>query len=144
MCVPVHRIAAISAVLLVLGFLGTACHGTNPVGPTVPLNQQFVIAPGQIAAIEGTAIRVQLVEVVNDSRCPIDATCLTNGDAVVAIQVFDDRSSSRYDLHTDDANRKRVTIRDVRLELLELQPYPRSSRRIDPTEYRATLRGSRE
>jgi len=74
--VPVHRIAAISAVLLLLGFLGTACHHTNPVGPTVPLNQRFVVAPGQIAAIEGTAIRVQFVEVVNDSRCPIDATCI--------------------------------------------------------------------
>jgi hypothetical protein len=47
-------------------------------------------------------------------------------------------------LKDNDPNRKRVTIRDVRLELLELQPYPWSSRRTDPTEYRATLRGSRE
>jgi len=47
-------------------------------------------------------------------------------------------------LHTDDPNRKRVTIRDVRVELQEFQPYPWSSRRIDPGEYRATLRGARE
>jgi hypothetical protein len=54
------------------------------------------------------------------------------------------RASPDGALHADDPNRTRVTIRDVRVELLELHLYPSSRRRADPAEYRATLRGSRE
>ena len=88
-------------------------------------------------------MRVQFVEVINDSRCPLNAICITAGDASIAVLVVDDQGSSRYELHTE-LTRKSATHRDLRVELMELQPYPDTSRRIDPSESRVTLRASRK
>ena len=88
-------------------------------------------------------MRVQFVEVVNDSRCPLNAICITAGDASIAVLVVDAQGSSRYELHTEPS-RKSATHRDLRVELMELQPYPDTSRRIDPSESRVTLRASRK
>jgi hypothetical protein len=123
--------------------LAAACDEKNPAGPAVPLDQRFVVRPGEVAAIEGTALQVRFEAVSSDSRCPIDAICIQAGDAVVAIRLFDAGRSSSHALHTTDPSRRSVTYRDVRIELLELQPYPVSSRPTDPAAYRATLRATR-
>jgi hypothetical protein len=46
---------------------------------------------------------------------------------------------AEYELHTGDSARAVATHRQARIELLELQPYPFSSRTIEPGDYRATL-----
>ncbi len=120
----------------------TACD-ENPVGPTVPLNQRFALAAGETATIENTALRVQFVRVSGDSRCPADAVCIQGGDAIVHVHVADDNSAADYELHTGDGSRASATHRGVRIELVELQPYPFSSRAIQPSDYRATLTASR-
>ena len=124
-------------------FLAIACDEKNPIGPTVPFDRQFVLAPGEVVSIEGTVVRMRFEEVTSDSRCPIDAFCLTAGDAVVGIRFFDENESSRYELHTSDPVRKETTHRNVRVELVELRPYPISSRRTDPAAYRSTFKATR-
>jgi hypothetical protein len=130
---------------LVAGFcllLATACDETSPVAPTVPLNQEFTLAPGQTSALETTSVRVQFMRVTGDSRCPADAICVWGGDALVEIRVFDSGSAD-YELHTGDHSRAAITHAGIRLELMQLQPYPFSSRTIQPDEYRATFKASR-
>ena len=87
----VHRINGVSALLVICGFLATGCAQARPTGPSAALDQQFILRPGQLAAIEGTAMRVQFVEVINDSRCPLNAICITAGDASIAVLVVDDQ-----------------------------------------------------
>jgi hypothetical protein len=137
-----RRISVILMLMVHLGFLA-ACDQASPVGPAMPLDQQFIARPGQPVSIAGAAVRVQFVEVINDSRCPLNATCITAGDATIAILVVDDQGSSRYELHTDPS-RKSATHRDLRIELMELQPYPDTTRPTDPAQYRVTLRASRK
>jgi hypothetical protein len=43
------------------------------------------------------------------------------------------------ELHTGDSSRASVTYGTVRVTLVELSPYPFSSRTIAPGDYRATL-----
>jgi hypothetical protein len=105
----------------------------------LPLNEQFRLAPGELARIQGTSLRLQFVEVTGDSRCPADAVCILGGDAIVHVRVFDTGAMSRYDLHTGDSSRATVRHHGFRITLIELQPYPFSSRPIDPSDYRATL-----
>jgi len=119
--------------------LVTACDEKSPVGPTVGLNQRFTLAPGETATIEDVDLRVQFQEVTGDSRCPADAVCIQGGDAIVHIRVFDGGTTSSYELHTGDSSRATVTHKQARIGLVELQPYPFSSRTIAPTDYRATL-----
>ena len=171
----VHRINGVSALLVLCGCLATACDQASPGGPTVALDQLFVLAPGKLASIAGTGARVQFVEVVNDSRCPLNAICIAEAASAqsllsdkkvlssvaaqkivdactaiavksradIAIAVVDDQGSSRYELHTDPS-RKSATHRDLRIELMELQPYPDTNRPSDPAAYRVTLRVSRK
>jgi hypothetical protein len=123
-------------------FLATACDEKSPVGPTVPLNQQFTLAPGEAASIEDTSIRIEFLRVSGDSRCPADAVCIQGGDALVEVRVTDG-GSAEYELHTGDQSQAAVTHAGFRIELVQLQPFPFSSRTIQPEEYRATLTVSR-
>lgn len=117
----------------------TACDEKAPTGPTVPINQQFTLAPQEVAVIAGTGRRVQFVRVAGDSRCPADAICIWVGDAVVTLRVFDGSASREYELHTIDSQRGTVVHGDIRITLVQLQPYPYSHRTIQPSDYRATL-----
>ena len=116
----------------------TACDETSPVGPTVPLSQRFPLAPGESASIEGTPLRVQFLRVSGDSRCPADALCIQGGDAIVHVRATESPAAD-YELHTGGPPHAVVTPSGFRIELAELQPYPFSSRTIQPGDYRATL-----
>ncbi len=117
----------------------TACDEQNPVGPSVGMNERFTLAPGEVATVRDVNLNVQFVNVTGDSRCPADAICIQGGDALVNIRVLDNGATSAYELHTGDSSRAAVMHRQVRIALVELQPYPFSSRTIAPGEYRATL-----
>jgi hypothetical protein len=130
--------------LLVLCLLVVkGCDEQNPVGPTVGLNERFTLAPGEIGTVRDANVNVAFVNVTGDSRCPADAVCIQGGDALVHIRVIDGGASSAYELHTGDSSRATVTHKQLRISLVELQPYPFSSRTIAPGEYRATLTVSR-
>src|SRR5258708_35915488 len=119
--------SSVVSLWLLCGFLMTACDRANPVTPTAPLDQQFVLGPGQLTSMAGRAMRVQFVEVISDSRCPLNALCIVAGDASIAMLVVDEQGSSRYELHTGDPSRKSTTHRDLRIELLELEPFPNTA-----------------
>jgi hypothetical protein len=132
-----HRGLTWPAALFCLCLLA-ACARNTPTGPSVPLNQQFTLAPGESATIAGMAARVEVLRVSGDSRCPADALCIQGGDALVHIVVHGTRVSE-YELHTGDAARSSIRHGALRVALVDLQPYPFSSRTIRPDEYRATL-----
>ena len=127
------------AAVLVLCLLAvTACDETSPVGPSVPLNERFTLARGETARVDGADLRMQFVGVTGDSRCPADAVCIQGGDALVHVRVTD-TGTMAYELHTGDSTRAAVIHGQVRIELVQLQPFPFSSRTITPDEYRATF-----
>jgi hypothetical protein len=119
-----------------------ACGKAHPTAPTVPLNQQFTLTPGTSATVEGTALRVEFLRVSGDSRCPADAVCIQGGDAVVHVRVAE-TATRDYELHTGDSRQSAVTHAGFKIELQQLQPYPFSSRTIEPGEYRASFSVSR-
>ena len=131
--------------LVVIAFgVVVGCGGNGvPVAPVGPVDQRVVLAPGQTLATDA-GVSVQFVEVSGDSRCPADALCIQGGDAIVTIRVRESTDAgSTYALHPGDAARAAATHRGVRIELVELQPYPFSSRPFTPDQYRATLRVTR-
>ena len=120
--------------LLIVG----ACNDSSPTGPTVRLDEQFTLAPGEAAVLKDTSLRVVFERVSGDSRCPVDAVCIQGGDAIVHVRAVD-TTSAEYELHTGDQKRAAATHAGFRIELAKLEPYPFSSRTIAPSEYRATL-----
>jgi hypothetical protein len=130
------RLYALLACLLFV----TACD-ESLTGPTVGLNQEFELPPGSSSLISGTSFAVRFDGVSGDSRCPADAVCIQGGDAIVGITVVADGVSRRMELHTGDM--RPVSYDGYTIALVQLQPYPFSSRTIQPDEYRATLKVTR-
>jgi hypothetical protein len=101
----------------------------------------FELEPGKTVQLAGTGVRVTLLEVVNDSRCPVDVVCVSAGDAEVRLAVVGEGEDRTVSLHVMQEPRS-VTIGAVRLELTGLTPSPRSTVTIPPTAYRARIRWS--
>ena len=126
--------------LIVCLLFATACD-ESLTGPTVALNQEFELQPGSAAVIAGASFALRFNGVSGDSRCPADAFCIQGGDAIVRVTVVDEGQSREVELHTGDM--RPVQYDGYTITLVQLQPYPFSSRTIQPDEYRATLKVSR-
>jgi hypothetical protein len=132
-----------AASILICLLCATGCDEKSPNGPTVSLNERFTLSPGQVAAFEDADLRIRFVRVTGDSRCPADAVCIQGGDALVQLLASEGNDSSQLGLHTGDSSQASAVYRGVRITLVDLQPYPFSSRTIAPDEYRATLTATR-
>jgi hypothetical protein len=119
----------------------TACSEKSPVAPG-PISREVVLAPGQTVSIAEALIALRFEGVAGDSRCPADAICVWGGDALVQIEVIPASGRRQpYVLHTGDM--RPVVHEDLTIALVELSPYPFSSRPIQPGDYRAILRVTR-
>ena len=128
--------------LRVTFFAVVAAACTTSTTPTVPLNGDFTLAPGALVVIDETSLGIRFVGVSGDSRCPADAFCIQGGDARVTIEVHPNRGEpSTHELHT--GSMRPVTHDRHVIALVQLEPYPFSSRTIKAEEYRATLRVTR-
>jgi hypothetical protein len=110
-------------------------------GPSVALNENFELQPGSSAVVAGTSFAVRFNRVTGDSRCPADVVCIQGGDAIVAITVIEDDVRVDLDLHT--GSMQPVMYGSYTITLVQLAPYPFSSRPIQPQDYRATLKVTR-
>lgn len=115
----------------------TACND-SPTGPSSPLDSEFTLAPGETMSITARSLLVRFNGVSGDSRCPADAFCIQGGSAAVRITAASARATRDYELHTGDM--RPVVHEGFTIVLVQLLPYPFSSRTIPPEEYRATLR----
>ena len=107
----------------------------------VASGSDFALEPGKPVQLAGTGVRVTFLEVVSDSRCPVDVVCVTAGDAEVRLAVVGQGENRTVSLHTTQESRS-ATIGAVRLELTGLAPSPRSTVTTRPEAYRATIRWS--
>jgi hypothetical protein len=130
------RVIAIIFCLLLM----TGCDDAQT-SPTAPVNTEFTLAPREARRIDGEVVTVRFVGVSADSRCPADAICVLGGSATVAIAVASGLSNQSYELRTGDM--QPVVHDGLTIALVQLMPYPFSTRTIAPDEYRATLKVTR-
>lgn len=121
----------ILATTLALG----ACMGTD--SQDVALGQEFELTPNQSVRIAGTPLIIGFRRVVADSRCPIDATCVTEGQAGIELEIFGGGlpdpilvNSPLPTVWADD---------DYRIRLLDLLPLRTAAGSIGPDQYRLRL-----
>lgn len=124
-----------------------ACASSNgfPTEPVVYSQAEAAdsvrIRVGQTIIVEGVKVRFSAVE--SDSRCPMDAVCVWQGDAV-AVFVVEQNCECRtpafeLKLHTT-LEPKSGSAYGFRVELLQLAPYPRASSPTKPDAYSAYIR----
>ena len=111
---------------------------STPAGEKIPLGREFTLAVGESALVDDD-VRITLKSVTDDSRCPVDVTCVWEGDAKVAVEVITPTPRAEHELHTSARFDREVRHGAYRITLVRLDPAPRSSAPPSARDYRATL-----
>jgi hypothetical protein len=114
-----------------------ACSGSPTQPDRVAAGQPFELRLDQTATVDGLRIRFDAVR--SDSRCPMDALCVRAGEAVIAVTLSAaGETSAGRELQTVPAMSQAAYSRFM-ITLSQLQPYPRSDRQMQPSDYIATF-----
>jgi hypothetical protein len=108
------------------------------------LGQEFDVRIGETAAIGDEPLTVVFEQVVEDSRCPANTTCVWAGTAVVRLGLrVGDTARGTVNLQTLPEVGAEGVFQKYRLRLVRLAPTPRDSSRIPVEQYVLTLIVSR-
>lgn len=108
---------------------------------TAVLGEQFQLKLNQTVSIESENIMVRFVKVVEDSRCPADVVCVWEGQVKILVDVNRDQDhTNSFNLTSRAGESFNIEVFDgYSMSLLKVEPYPESSKTIEPSEYIATL-----
>lgn len=103
------------------------------------LGQEFLLPIGQEALITGEDLRISFEDVTEDSRCPLNVTCIWAGRASSVVGLTYENATSRVVLSepglTDHAVEK---FRDFNIAF-HLKPYPGETENITKGDYQLQL-----
>jgi hypothetical protein len=116
---------------------GAAGERLAAIGDTVRL------AVGQTAHVGGTGIRITFRDVAADSRCPVDADCVWEGNAEVRLEVrAGNGPSSAITLHTALEPRS-ARFAEHTIRLIGVMPVRTVTDNVKPADYSVVLRVTR-
>lgn len=88
--------------------------------PVPAVGERFTLEVGQSVPIADTGVQITYTELVDDSRCPPEVTCVWEGDAVVAVSLSGAAEPTTAELHTYDQRPGSANYGEYRIELVEL------------------------
>jgi hypothetical protein len=87
----------------------------------------FDLPLGRTAAVNGNGARITFKQVREDSRCPIDVTCVWAGDAKIELTISRDGSPDDVRVISLTAPNNETASGDLRIRLVGLAPAPRQA-----------------
>ena len=126
----------VRVIVLLAALAAAGC--SSPTAPDAVLGKPFSLKTGATAELPDGS-QLTFARVVNDSRCPIDAICITAGDAEISVQLRppSGQVESRA-MHTQPSG-SQISYGSYTIALTELTPYPQASRPTPVTEHVATF-----
>jgi hypothetical protein len=126
------------AVLLLLLLLA-ACGGEAG-EVKANLGQEFSLSIGQTASIQDEALKLKFLEVISDSRCPKDVTCVWQGQASCLVEITYLESLYKVTLVQPGLTEEpfRIDFNDYLIEF-NLTPYPQAGKEIKKGDYQLQL-----
>ena len=104
------------------------------------LNEEFSLHIGQSAYIAGENLKIEFLEIVEDSRCPKDVTCIWAGRAVASVRITYGCPAQEL-LLTQPGLTDQYSKEDFQHYQLSyrVQPYPEQGEKIPEDQYRLLL-----
>ena len=102
------------------------------------LGEEFELAVQQTAQITTENISVTFQKVLEDSRCPIDVTCIWAGLAEVSLRVAVSGNERELSLSTSPPDNSAV-FENYTFWLIRVRPVPRANHSIDSSSYFVTV-----
>ena len=132
------KLWGVTSVLLVMAWLASCSPGQSEVA--VRLDEEFTLSVGQRVRVEGEDLRIEFLEVVADSRCPKDVTCIWAGQVTCLVELLSSGSSERVELTQPGLTGEpsRQAIRGYGLSFA-VDPYPAEGKQISRDDYRLRL-----
>ena len=97
--------------VVVLAVAALGCGGNVLAPGEVPYGQPFDLKVGESARVGDDRVGVTFEAVKSDSRCPIDAICITAGEAVVALRFSVDGRTLAKEMGTEQGKSEVVLDR---------------------------------
>ncbi len=100
----------------------------------------FSLAAGESAAVRGEDLEITFLEVLEDSRCPENVTCVWEGRAVIQIRISTDGKSENTEL-VEPGLSGDSPVYEYKNYVIghRLLPYPEDAGEIDVADYRLML-----
>jgi hypothetical protein len=126
------------ATLIVCGLLlaASGCAGVQTAAVVEP-GASFTLAPGETAAVRGTDARLTFKRVTDDSRCPVDVTCVWAGDAKIEITISRNGAADDTRILSITPPKHEATVGNLRIRFVSLAPVPRQADANVQRKYRA-------
>jgi hypothetical protein len=105
--------------------------------PTVKPGEEFDLAVGKAVQIADTSYHVYFGRVAEDSRCPMNARCIWEGNARIVVD-FGSISAMTLELNTSERFKQRDSFMGYDVVLVRLEPTPMAGEKVE--KYVATLR----
>jgi hypothetical protein len=134
-------ISLISALFMLL-LLSNCSKNTELTGnSSFSLNDTLELAINKSAINNNNHLTITIDSVLSDSRCPSDVVCIWEGNAAVRFLFANADEETKFVLNTHggDNFRSDTIIDEYRIQLVNLKPYPVSTKVISNDEYVAEL-----
>lgn len=133
-------LVCLMAILLLLA----GCAG-NPAIARASLGQKFSLAIGQSAEITGEDLAVGFKDVVEDSRCPKNVTCIWAGRAICIVEIRQAGQTEQTVLTEPGLTFDAVgqQYRNYTFAF-RIEPYPETGKKIEKDDYRLVLSVSKK
>jgi hypothetical protein len=123
------------SLILFLIFVGFAVNAFAADSKEIDQNKQLTIQTNQ--TINFDALKITFLKTLEDSRCPSDVTCIWEGRASIKLNTEIDGQKKEIILTTGENSTAQVKM--YKINLIDLKPYPISTKKIMPEGYIATL-----
>jgi hypothetical protein len=98
-----------------------ACAAAPPSRLPAKAGEEFTLALGESVGVEQRGVLLSFEKVIEDSRCPMNARCVWEGNARIVMRVKG-AAAARYELNTSTRFATSAKITDFVLELRRLEP----------------------
>jgi len=106
---------------------------------TVFFDKDFTLSIGESVQVESGLGFIKFIKVLEDSRCPVNVTCVWAGNVKTEFEILDnDRKKTSIFLNTGFQPNK-VSLPGYTLQLLSVFPPKVEGAAISPEEYRVKL-----
>jgi hypothetical protein len=128
---------------LVLGSQGCGSP-TDPESDLSPTllerSSEVVLGYGDEVAVDGSVVRLAFGQVLSDSRCPVDAVCVWQGNAEVEVGIRAGMGPTIPLRMNTGLDPRSADWQGIRVTLVDLMPAPRTDVRIEPEDYSVRLK----
>jgi len=104
------------------------------------LGQEFSLNIGQSASIQGEELQIKFLNVIGDSRCPIGATCVWQGEVSCMVEITYYESLHRVVLTQPGLTDEPFSQAFKEYQItFRVEPYPEVGKIISENEYQLLL-----